>query len=245
VAIINASLAHTLFPNENPIGRRVGSPETKNPGWCELVGVVPDVGYAIGVVPATTKFLLLRPLAQETWNYATVAIRSSSPEMLVEPLRQTIAAMDPDLAIQQLGTIKQVTRLVTSFASMATTVLVCFALLGLFLASLGIYGVIARIVVRRTPEIGVRVALGAQSSDIVRMILFSGLRMALLGTAIGLVGAIGLGWVLRRLIANSQPAEPMLFVAVTLILIAVGLLACWLPARRATKVDPLTALRAE
>jgi ABC-type antimicrobial peptide transport system permease subunit len=99
--------------------------------------------------------------------------------------------------------------------------------------------------VRRTPEIGIRVALGAQSTDIVRMILFSGLRMAMLGVGIGLVGAIGLSWLLHTLIANNQPAEPMLFVYVTLILTAVGLLACWLPARRATKVDPLTALRAE
>jgi predicted permease len=245
VAIINASLARTLFPNENPIGRRIGSPDPKNPGWCEIIGVVPDVGYAIGVVPSTTKALMLRPLAQETWNYVTVAVRSSNPESLTEPLRQAIAAMDPDLAIQQLGTIKQVTRLVTSFGSMATTVLVCFAVLGLFLASLGIYGVVARIVVRRTPEIGIRVALGAQSGDIIRMILFSGLRMALLGVGIGLAGAIGLGWLLHKLLANNQPAEPMLFVYVTLILTAVGLLACWLPARRATKVDPLTALRAE
>jgi ABC-type antimicrobial peptide transport system permease subunit len=203
------------------------------------------VELAVGVIPATSKFLVLRPLAQETWNYATVALRAPSPETLAEPMRQAIAAMDPDLAIQQFGTIKQVTGLITASATMLSTVLVCFALLGLFLAALGIYGVVARIVVRRTPEIGVRVALGAQSGDIVRMILFSGLRMTLLGTAIGLAGAVGLGLVLQKVTKGSQPPEPTLFAVVTLILIGVGLLACWLPARRAANVDPMTALRAE
>ena len=245
VAIINDSLARALFPGEDPIGRRIGNPDAKNPGWIQIVGVVPDVGLAVGAVPQTTKFLVLRPLAQETWNYATVAVRTAHPDRIVEPLRQTIAAMDPDLAIQQLGTIKQVTSIVTGGASMLRSVLVGFAALGLFLAALGIYGIVARIVVRRTPEIGVRIALGASAADVVRMILFSGLRLALLGTAIGLVGALGLGWLIRHLSSTATPPDPLLFVAVTSILIGVGLLACWLPARRAAGVDPMTALRAE
>ncbi|HWL13951.1 MAG TPA: ABC transporter permease [Opitutus sp.] len=245
VAIINESMAAALFPNQDPIGQRIGTPDPNNPGWCEIVGVVADVDFATGVVPTTTKLLLLRPLAQETWNYVTVAVRARNPAALTDPMRQAIAALDPDLVPQQFGRIEDVTRLVIGTASLFSTVLVCFSLLGLFLAALGIYGVVARIVVRRTPEIGVRIALGAQPGDIVRMILFSGLRMALLGTAIGLAGAVALGWLLSRLISNAAPPDPLVFVYVTLVLTGVGLLACWLPARRATLIDPQAALRVE
>jgi predicted permease len=245
VAIINESLAHALFPGENPIGQRIGSPDPKAHNWCEIVGVAPDVGLAVGGAPSVSKFLLMRPLAQDTWNYVTVAVRSDQPAALAGPMRQAIASLDPDLVPQQFGRIDEVTRIVTGFSSMFSTILVCFALLGLFLAALGIYGVVARIVVRRTPEIGVRIALGAQSRDIVGMILLSGLRMALLGTVIGLAGALGLGWLVSRLTSNSNPPEPALFLVVTLILTAVGLAACWLPARRAMKIDPIKALRTD
>ena len=245
VAIINASLAKALFPGESAVGHRIGSPDPRNPGWYEIVGVVPDVERAIGAIPATTHFLLLRPLAQETWNYVTVAIRSSNPAALTESMRRAIAALDPDLAVQQFGTIEQVTRLVTGVASMITTVLVCFALLGLFLAALGLYGVIARIVVSRSPEIGVRIALGAQANDVVRMILFSGLRMILIGSGIGVALAVLIGWVLQKVSPGAAPVSGPLLLGVVGVLIAVGLFACWLPARRASRVDPLVALRAE
>ena len=245
VAIINASLAQTLFAGQDPIGRRIGNPDPANPGWLEIVGVVPDVERAVGAVPSASRFLVLRPLAQEPWTYFTVAIRSSNPTALAEPMRQAIASLDSDLSLDQFGTIQNATRLVTGTAETLSTVLLSFALLGLFLAALGIYGVISRIVVQRTPEIGVRIALGAQTRDVVRMILSSGLRMTLLGSAIGLVGAFALGWVLQKAVPNSGSSEPLLVLIVTLGLIAVGLIACWVPARRAARVDPLAALRSE
>ncbi len=245
VAIINASLAQTLFPNEDPIGRRIGNPDPRNPNWLEVVGVVPDTSYALGAMPVDTKFLVMVPLAQETWNYVTVALRSDNPGRLVEPLRQTILALDSELAPQQLGTIKDALRIVTGGMSMLTTVLTAFALLGLFLAAIGIYGVMARTVVRRTPEIGVRVALGAQPRDVVRMVLLSGFKMALLGTGIGLLGSLALGFALQAIINNSTGPNWPLNAMVVAVLIIVGLVACWLPARRAAKVDPVIALRAE
>ncbi len=245
VAIINASLAQTLFPGEDAVGRRIGNPDPSNPGWLEIVGVVPDVERSVGAVPSTSRFLVLRPLAQEPWTYVAVAVRTSNPAALVEPMRQTLAALDSDLAPQQFGPIHEVTKLVTGSARLLSTVLVSFAALGLFLAALGIYGVIARIVVRRTPEIGVRIALGARTRDVVGMILFSGLRMIILGSAIGLAGAFGLGWVLQKLSPNAAASDPLLVVAVTALLIAVGLVACWLPARRAARIDPISALRSE
>ncbi len=245
VGIINASLAQTLFPGEDPIGRRIGNPDPANPQWIEIVGVVPDVERAVGAVPSVSPFLILRPMVQDPWTYFTVAIRSSNPTALAEPMRQTITSLDPDISPDQFGTIENATRLVTGSAQTLSSVLLSFALLGLFLAAIGIYGVIARIVVQRTPEIGVRIALGAQLHDVVRMILFSGLRMTLLGTAIGLLGSFALGWLLKQVVPNSGSSEPLLVLAVTLGLIAVGLLACWLPSRRAARIDPITALRAE
>ncbi len=245
VAIINASLAQTLFPGEDPIGRRIGNPDPANPQWLEVVGVVPDVERAVGAVPSASRFLILRPMAQEPWTYFTVAIRTSHPTALAEPMRQTIAALDPDISPTQFGTIENVTRMITGSARALSWVLLSFAVLGLFLAAIGLYGVVARIVVQRTPEIGVRIALGAQVRDVVRMILFSGLRMTLLGAAVGLAGTFLIGWVLSATIPNAQPANPLLHVGAALCLITVGLVACWLPARRAAKVDPMIALRAE
>jgi predicted permease len=245
VAIINTSLANTLFQGGDPLGQRIGNPDPTNPGWLEIVGVVPDVERAVGAVPSDSNFLVLRPLAQEPWTYFTVALRSTNPTALAQPMRETITSLDPELSLDQFGTIENVTQLVTGTARTLSTVLLCFALLGLFLAALGIYGVISRIVVQRTPEIGVRIALGAQMRDVVGMILFYGLRMTLLGAAIGLVGAFALGFALQQAVPDAGPSEPLLTVAVTIGLIAIGLLACWLPARRAARVDPIVALRAE
>jgi putative ABC transport system permease protein len=245
VAMINASMARTLFPNENPIGRRIGSPDPKQPGWFEIVGVVPDIGFVIGGVPSMSPFQVLRPLAQDPWNYVTVAIRTAAPEAFTESMRQTIASLDPDLALQQFGTIKQVGKVVTGMMSMVNSLLISFALLGLFLAALGIYGVVAHLVVQRTPEIGVRVALGAQTHNVVWLILRSGLRLTLWGTGLGLLGSFGLGLLLTRALPTVKVDDPWLLGVVTLILIAIGLLACWLPARRASRVDPMIALRAQ
>jgi predicted permease len=245
VAIINASMARALFPNEDPVGRRIGNPDATKPGWLEIVGVVPDIGFAIGGIPAVSSFQVLRPLAQDTWNYASVAVRAANPEALIESMRQAIASLDPDLALQQFGTVKQVGKLVTGTMEMINKLLISFALLGLFLAALGIYGVIARLVVQRTPEIGVRVALGAQSRDVVWLILRSGLRLTFWGTGVGLLGAFGLSRALQVAVPSAHVDDPLVFVAVTAILILIGLIACWLPARRASRVDPMVALRAE
>ncbi|HUG12041.1 MAG TPA: FtsX-like permease family protein, partial [Opitutaceae bacterium] len=125
------------------------------------------------------------------------------------------------------------------------TVLICFAALGLFLAALGLYGVIARLVAQRTPEIGIRMALGAQRRDITWLILSSGLRLISYGAAIGIIGSIGLYFILSRWSQAPSINVPAVFAIITAILLLVGLIACWLPARRASKVDPLAALRAE
>jgi len=247
VLIINASMARALFPGEDPVGRHLASPDPRSTASFEIVGVVPDTGMAVGVIPQSTPFQVYCPLAQETWNYVTVAVRSRNPEALAQPMREAIAALEPHLAIQQFGTMKEVTKLATGSIAMVSTVLVCFALLGLFLAALGLYGVVSHLVARRTQEIGLRMALGAQSRDVLWMVLRTGLKLALIGTGIGLAGAAALGKVTAALTkqAPSDDSNLLLFGGVTLVLMLVALGSCWLPARRAAKVDPMVALRAE
>ena len=250
VALINEAMAKTLFPGESPLGRRIGNPDPASRGWLEIVGVVADHGFAVSFLPPATRSLVLRPLAQETWNYVTVTLRARSPGSLAEPMRKVIAELDSDLPLQQFGTVRQVIAQFTSTSAMMSTLLIVFAMLGLFLAALGLYGVIARTVVQRTPEIGVRVALGAQSGDVVWLVLGSGIRLALIGSVIGLFGAYGIARLLAALSPTisegvSATTTITLIFLVTLILLATAGLACWLPARRATKVDPMVALRAE
>ncbi len=252
VALINQTMARNLFPNENPIGKRLGGADPANRNWLEIVGVVPDQQFAISFNSPATRDLVLIPLAQETWNYVTVSLRSRSPESLLEPMHRVFAELDSDLPLQQFGTIHQVVTQFMSSSQMMSSILVVFAALGLFLAALGLYGVIARLVVQRTPEIGVRMALGAQSHDVVRMILGSGLKLTLIGSAFGLLGSYGVA----RLLAVLSPTmaasasrnayeTPLVLLATVTLLILTAAFASWLPARRATKVDPIAALRAE
>lgn len=246
VALINESMAQALFPNENPIGRRIGNLDPANRGWMEIVGVFSDVQFAVSFGAPAAKFTVLRPLAQETWNYVTVAILSDSPAALTQPLREAIASLDNNLAVQQSGTVDQFITQAMSSTYMIDSLLGCFATLGLFLASIGLYGVIARIVSQRTGEIGVRMALGAQPRDVLWLIMRLGLKLIMYGTVLGLLGSYGVG----RALAAMTPQAPAStdytsIVVATLVLVTVALLACYLPARRAMRVNPMSALRTE
>jgi predicted permease len=245
VAIIDESMAAALFPNENPLGRRIGGMNPSDRGWMQVVGVIPDLQYPVGIGVPATRFQVFQPLAQNTWNYETVVVRSSDPEKLADPVRRVIADLDPDIPVQTLGTVQQ---LISTYSGlgMVSGILISFAVLGLFLASLGIYGVIARLVVQRTPEIGVRLALGAQPRDAVWLVLGSGIRLVLAGTCFGILGSYGLGALLRAIFPDMLGGSSLSVLAgVSSLLVAVALLACWLPARRAARVDPLVALRSE
>jgi putative ABC transport system permease protein len=245
VAIINEALARRLFPNGNAVGQRISVADPQKPVWAEIVGIMPDIKMALAGLVGPIPFQVMRPLAQEPWNYVTITVRSDQPELLTQSMGQAIAALDPNLAVQQIDTVDQAITRATGGLSMIKTVLICFAGLGLFLAALGLYGVIARLVAQRTPEIGIRMALGAQRSDVTWLILGSGLRLISYGAAIGIVGSIGLYFILSRWSQAPSINVPAVFAVITLILLVVGLLACWLPARRAAKVDPIIALRAE
>lgn len=245
VAIIDETMARTLFPNEDPIGRRIGSIDPTNRSWMQIVGVMPDLRFAMNFGPPPQQFQVFRPLSQETWNYVTIAVRGNAAETLADPMRRTIASMDPDLALQQLRTVEEAVQMGLSSFMMINTILICFALLGLFLAALGLYGVIANLVVQRTPEIGVRVALGAQGRDVVWLVMRTGLRLTTIGTVIGLIGALALTRAVSGFVPNSPAIDPPVLGLVTGLLLLVALLACWLPSRRAARIDPMIALRAE
>jgi predicted permease len=245
VAIINASLARALFPNGNALGQHISVSDPKKPAWAEVVGIMPDFKMALDGIVGPIPFQVLRPLAQEPWNYVTIAVSSDHPELLIDAMGRTIASLDPNLAVMQLDTVDHALKLATGSLNMIRTVLICFAGLGLFLAALGLYGVIARLVVQRTPEIGIRMALGAQGRDVIWLILSSGLRLICYGAGIGIVGSLGLYLILSRWPQAPSINVPAVFAVILAILMVVGLVACWLPARLATRVNPITALRAE
>jgi putative ABC transport system permease protein len=245
VVIINESMAKALFPHDNPLGKRVGNLDPAKRGWQEIVGVARDFRFAAGFGAQPTKYVVFCPLSQLTWNYDTVFARSSRPDALAGPLRHAIEELDPNVPVQALLTVDDYISVGADGMQVVTKLLVGFAALGLFLAALGVYGVIARLVAMRTPEIGVRLALGARMGDVMWLAFGSGIRLVLWGAAFGLFGAYGVS----RLIESIAPGMPggnlLVTGAVVSILISVAALACYLPARRAAKIEPVIALREE
>jgi ABC-type antimicrobial peptide transport system permease subunit len=188
------------------------------------------------------------PLTQETWGYVSVTARARAPEAaatLIEPMRRVVAELDPDIAFTDLMPVPGIVERNTGDIRFIGQLLSGFALLGLLLAALGIYGVTTRTVLQRTGEIGIRMALGAQLGDITRLIVGDGARLAIVGAGLGLIFAITLTTVLARALPGLAGGRTIPIAGATLVLVLVSLLACWLPARRAAKLDPLTALRSE
>jgi putative ABC transport system permease protein len=173
-------------------------------------------------------------------------VRSSRPEALVEPMRRAVGEIDPNIPVQMLYTAERMKEIGSQGMELITTILAGFSVLGLFLSALGLYGVISRLVTQRTPEIGVRLALGAQLRDVVWLVLGSGLRLSAVGMGIGLVGSVLVGFALQAAFPGGNTGlDVRTLVVVTTLLMVVSLVATYLPARRATKVNPLEALRAE
>mgnify|MGYP000930689659 CR=1 FL=1 len=245
VVIINESLARRLFPNDTAVGKRVATMDSGKPYWAEVIGVVRDVDVAANTRDPSTPYQLYKPVAQEPWGYLFALVRSAVPESQVEAVRRAISEVDPDLAVAYAGTVRQLVDQQQHNLRLAGKTLSAFALLGLLLAAIGLYGVISSLVAQRTSEFGIRLALGAQPSAILQLVLRHGLFLCAVGVTVGLFGA----FVLARFLASLMPRVAtldwlaLLGVAATLFLTA--LIACWVPARRATKVDPMIALRAE
>jgi len=246
VVVINESMARAFFPNESPIGRRIAQAETDKREWAEIVGVVADVSV-MGLYQKPIPFQIYEPFLQAPWRSASLTVRTANvtPEALLASIRATFTELDPDLPLGGLMPARTLIARSSSDVDMLKKMLGVFALLGLALATLGIYGVIARTVAQRTAEIGTRMALGAQVSDVIRLILGAGTRLALSGAAIGVIGALGLGRLIASIMPAMQTNRALVLTVTTALLVVLALAACWLPARRAAKVDPMEALRCE
>jgi putative ABC transport system permease protein len=245
VIIVNETLARRYFPNESAVGKRIGRPGN-NPNWMEIVGVINDIGFPASLGEPYTRFQSFRPLAQSPSGFVNIWLRTAAaPEALASVLRGAVAELDPTQPVHRVRTVRALVEQGMGSVSLLGALLGAFALLGLVLAAIGIYGVISYAVVQRTGEIGVRMALGAQARDVVWLILGKGIRLILLGTLLGFGGAYAVGRLLLWAIPTLPTRDPVTLAVITVTLVAVALLACFIPARRATKIDPLVALRCE
>lgn len=250
--LISASLAKQFWPGEDPIGKHITL--TFFPGVVrEIVGVVGDVkgdGLDQQREPATLYMPLdqLAPPSREQWRSSsmTLAVRSSSdPQAMVSAVTNAIREIDSTMPVTNVQTMQELVTTSLSSERFSLLLLGAFALLALILAAIGIYSVLSYSVRRRVQEIGIRLALGASLSDVLRMVIFEGLRPTLLGVSLGIVGAFALARVMSNLIYGVKPTDPLTFVSVAFLLGAVALGASIIPAYRAAKVDPLVALRYE
>jgi putative ABC transport system permease protein len=245
VLIINNALRNRLFGNQDAIGRRVifGGGEPKP---FEIVGVVDDERIiALDEEPAPVTY---RPYLQEPWNKLSLVVRTrSDPERIVSAVRGEVQAIDADLALYSVATMKQlIADTPQAFLRRYPALLMAvFAAVALMLAAVGIYGVISYSVSQRTPEIGIRMALGASRRDIFKLVVGEGFLLILIGISIGLAAAMILTRFLSSLLFGVSATDPATLILISLILAGVALGACFVPARRATKVDPMVALRYE
>ncbi len=247
VVIINQTLAEKFWPGENPVGKRLRFPgPAAGAGGDEIVGVVSDMTYAVDLIGQFPRYHYYRPWAQNSVRFPTFSVHTASdPRLLQEDVRKALAAIEPDVAITQLASVTEaIKRNLSGFALVRST-LALLAGLGLLLAAVGLYGVIANLTLERTQEVGVRMALGAQGGDVVWLFLRNGILLAVIGTTLGLGLSFGLLRLLQANVAIIPGSDPWLTVGIAAALVLVALIACWLPARRATKVDPVIALRAE
>jgi putative ABC transport system permease protein len=243
VMVINDMLARRYFPRENPIGKRINRGTESQPSVWEIIGVVGDIKYkGLGeeTLPA-----FYQPIAQNTWRgvFLIVKTEAADPLGLAATVSNEIRSLDRELPVTQIRTLEQ--RLYASVAQprFRTTLTAIFAALALILASVGIYGVISYSVTQRTHEIGVRVALGARSRDVLTLVVKQGMTLTLIGLGIGLSASIALTRLMKTLLFGVSATDPLTFIVISLLLTVVALLAALVPARRAMKVDPMVALR--
>jgi len=254
VVLINGTMARRYFSNEDPIGQRLKMGSSQPPlnatnvwgqlEWSEIVGVVSDV-KSLHPQPETVP-----EIYQSYWQWPmqnpTILLRTTGdPPMLAEAIRRETKAIIPNLPPPLIRAMDELLSETVAQPRLQTGLLSLFAGIALALAAVGLYGVLAYVVTQRTREIGVRMALGAQKRDVLSLVIGQGMRLALTGVVVGVLVALALTRVLRSLLYEVKPTEPLMFVAVSLLLVTIALIACWLPARRAARVHPMEALRCE
>ena len=244
VIIVNETLARKYWPNDDPIGKRMRytGPLEQNP-WMQVVGVVQDVKHELNLA-VTPDFYV--PHAQDSWSSMVLVARTKvEPAAMAAPVRQELWSIDKDQPVFDVRTMGEVRAISLALYSFSSVMLGIFAVLALLLAAIGIYGVMAYAVTQRTHEIGIRMALGARASDVLKLVVRNGMGLALIGVVLGLAGSWALTRFISSLLVGTSATDVWTLSIVSLSLLSVALLACYIPARRATRVDPLVALRYE
>jgi len=257
VVIINETLANKYWPSETSIGKRLTLDDPQNPTqpvqWLTIVGVVKDLKQGSWTDAPRNEIYL--PFQQDEifssgtagpFTSMTLVVRTSvAPESLGNVFQQTVWSLDRNLPVSNIVSLEQVVADTLWQQRFNLQLIGLFAVLALVLAAIGLYGVMSYSVTQRTHEVGLRMALGAGKAEVLRLMVGQGMKLALAGIGLGLLAALGLTRLMTKLLFGVSPTDPKTFVAISLLLIGVALLACWLPARRAAKVDPMIALRSE
>jgi predicted permease len=246
VAIVNAEMEKKYWPGQSAIGKQVGPGSPRFP-LATIVGVVPNVKHiSLREETAPEMFVLYTQNPWPSMLNMRVALRTKTdPASITESVREAIHSLDPDLPLAKVATLTTLVNDSMAQPRFSMLLLTSFGMLALALASIGMYGVISYSVMQRTQEIGVRMALGAARQNVFAMVLGRGARLVSLGIGIGVVAALGVTRTMASFLFGVAPTDPLTFAGVSLLLVAVALLACYLPARRATRIDPIVALRYE
>lgn len=245
VCVINETMAQQFWPNEDPIGKRVkqGWPEWKTP-WREVVGVAENV--KLDGIDAATPLEVYLPMMQQPAGTLFLVVRTNLPQTSVlKTVQDTVHSLVPDMPLFQTRSMDKVYQESIATRKSSQILLFVFASIALLLAAIGLYGVIAHGVRQRTQEIGIRMALGAQRSEVMGLLLRQGMALIVAGVLLGIAASLGLTRFLTSMLFDVMPSDPATFALVITLLIIVGALACWIPARRAMRVDPMVALRYE
>jgi predicted permease len=241
--IISRQLAEQYFPGENPLGKHLHVPAKDNADY-QIVAVVADTLYQVGQPARATMYFPM--LNGESSMGLSLAVRTASDPLAISiPIQKKIAELDPELPVSDVLTIQQIIERSLGNASLSASLVMAFAVLSLMLASIGLYGVLSYLTMQRTGEIGVRMALGAQREQVLRLMLGDGLRPAVYGLVLGLAVSTGAVRLIQSMLYGTRPLDPAIFAAVAATLLVVAALACLVPAWRASRIDPMQALRTE